>query len=354
MSSRSLSILVAAVLAMVALLYWQSSDDAPEDVAQPILPGLDEMLNDVERLTVIGAGNEATATLVRGDRHWTLAERDGYRADVGRIRKNLIALADARIVERKTADPMLHSRLGVEDVANAAATGKEFVIETPSDSFRLIVGKRGARGGMSYVRHPDADQTFLVSADLDPGDDTTDWLRRDLLDIAADRVYGVTITHPDGAVLRIEKTTREAADFTVVDMPEGRELQYATILDSLAGVLTGLTLDDVQADADEADDAQAVRARFETFDGLVIDATVREPGDGPRVLFRVRAEQALAERFLPPSNADDDSSAISSFAAVGEEAERLNEVLNGWVYTLPSFKTDQLVRRLDDIMKPVE
>jgi len=354
MNSRSLIILVTAVLAMAALLYWQSTTDAPDAAKQPILPGLAAALNEVERFTVIGAGGKAIATLERGDRHWMLAERGGYRADVGRIRKNLIALADAQIVERKTADPALHSRLGVEDVADAAATGHEFVIDTPSESFRLIVGNSGVRGGMTYVRRPDTEQSFLVSADLDTGDETSDWLRRDLVDIAANRVYRVTITHPDGEVLRIEKPTREATDFAVVDMPEGRELQYATILDSLTGVLTRLMLDDVAAATGAPDDSQAVRARFETFDGLVIDARVRELEDGPRVGFRVHADQALAERFRPPSNTDGDSGELAAFAAVSEEANRLNETLDGWVYTLPNFKVDQLTRRPEDILRPPE
>jgi len=361
MNSRSFIVLVTVVLAMAALLYWQSSNDTPEEVEPAILPGLAAVLNEVERVTVIGAGNETLATLERGDRYWTVAERGGYRADVGRIRKNLTALAEARIVEYKTADPALHTRLGVEELADPAAAGKEFFIATPSGSFRLIVGNSGTRGGMAYVRRPDDAQSFLVSAEFDPGDDTADWLRRDLLDIDAERIHRVTITHPDGEVLRIEKPTQDAAAFTVADMPEGRELQYATILNSLTGLLTDLTLDDVAVEPDpgaplpiddDSDESTPVGARFETFDGLVVDATVRE--GGRRVVFGVRADEALAVRFLPPGDAEDDSVEQASFAAVSEEAQRLSETVHGWVYTLPSFKTDQLVRRLDEILKPVD
>lgn len=358
MNSRSFIVLVTVVLAMVALLYWQSSNDTPEEVEPAILPGLAAVLNEVERVTVIGAGNETLATLERGDRYWTVAERGGYRADVGRIRKNLTALAEARIVEYKTADPALHTRLGVEELADPAAAGKEFFIATPSGAFRLIVGNSGTRGGTAYVRRPDDAQSFLISADLDPGDDTADWLLRDLLDIDAERIHSVTITHPDGEVLRIAKPTPDTSEFTVADMPEGRELQYATILNSLTGLLTDLTLDDVAVDAgpvdEDSDESTPVGARFETFDGLVVDATVHEREGGRRVVFRVCADEALAVRFLPPGDAEDDSVEQASFAAVSEEAQRLSETVHGWVYTLPSFKTDQLVRRLDDILKPVD
>lgn len=332
MQSRSFMILVTAVLAMAALLYWQSSNDVPADHEQPILPGLAAVLNDVVRVTITGAGNEVIATLERGDEQWTVTERDGYSADVGRLRTSLIALAEANIVEQKTADPTLHSRLGVEDLADPTASGREFAIETPTESFRLIVGNTGVRGGMAYARQPDSDRSYLISADLDPGNETTDWLRTELLDIPAARIVSVTITHADGEVLRVKKPTPDAAEFSVVDIPEGRELQYATILNPLTGVLTGLSLEDVARDAGAAGDEAPTTASFETLDGLVIVATVIEFDDGKRVVFSVEADES------------------------NEEAQRLRAELrarlDGWAYTLPSFKTDQLTRRMDDLLTP--
>jgi len=351
MNKRSFAILVAAVLVMIGVYYMQS-DDRPQRQQQMLMPGLSEVLNEIVRVTIIGAGNETVATLERGDGQWTLAERGGYRADIGRIRKNLIALADARIVETKTADPALYPRLGVADLEDPAATGREFIIEAPSETFRLIVGKTGVRGDMAYVRRPDSEQSFLVSADLDPGDDTADWLQLDLLDIEATRVHAVTITHPDGEVLRIEKPSPDAEDFVLVDMPEGRELQYATILNSTAGLLTALTADDIEMDATAAKaDTEPVVTRFETFDGLVIEIRLTDTADGKRVRFSALADAELANRFAAPRDDDEEVEDEPSFAAVVEEAERLNAQLDGWTYVLPSFKSDQLARRQDDVLR---
>ncbi|MFQ5634569.1 MAG: DUF4340 domain-containing protein [Gammaproteobacteria bacterium] len=354
MNRRSFLILVAVVLVMVGLLYTQPND-VRQRQQQRILPGLSAVLNDVEKVTVVGAGNEAIATLQRGDPFWTLAERDGYRADVGRIRRNLIALSEARVLEQKTTDPALHARLGVEDLADADATGREFIIEAPSGSFRLIVGNTDVRGGMAYVRRPDAAQSFLVSARLDPGDSTIDWLERDLLDIEAGRIHSVTVTHPDGEVLRIEKATREADAFTLADMPQGRELQYPTVLNPMSTLLAGLTIDDVAvaADVDEGD-AAPVLVRFETFDGLVIEVRIAEADGEPRAGFTAVADEALAAEFAAPDAAGGRPGDGLSVAAVNEEAQRLNEKFGGWSYTLPSFKTDQLTRRLEDVLKPAE
>ena len=290
MRSRSFVILFTAVLVMVALLYTQPKDPW-QGQQQLILSGLSQVLNDVERVTVTGAGNEPVATMVRGDDYWILEERDGYRADVGRIRRNLIALANAKVIEQKTTDPTLHSRLGVEDLADPNAAGKQFVIEAPGETFSLIVGDTGVRGGMAYVRKPGAAQSFLVSADLDLGEGTVDWLKRDLLNIDSTRIHSITVTHADGEILRVEKPTRAASGFTLVDLPEDRELQYATILDTIANLLMELELDDVQAD-DGVDAIPLASTRFETFDGLVLEARTYEFAAGKRVAFAAQTDAA--------------------------------------------------------------
>jgi hypothetical protein len=42
----------------------------------------------------------------------------------------------------------------------------------------------------------------------------------------------------------------------------------------------------------------------------------------------------------------------SGEGAVAPEAAALNARLGGWVYTLPSFRTEQLTRRLRDLLAP--
>ena len=229
---------------------------------------------------------------------------------------------------RRRPDPALHSKLGLEDLANPDAAGREFVIEAPSGTRRLIVGTTGVRGGdMAYVRWPDAAQSFLVSADLDPGEDTADWLDRDVIDVDPDRVQRITITHPDGEILRVEKATPDAPEFTLANLPNGRELQYATILNSMGGLLSGLQLEDVYAvDAEVPADGAAIVTRFETFDGLVVDIRLSETG-GQRT---------------------------ARFDVSGDAAAELDPEFGGWAYILPSFKTDQLTRRFADVLQPLE
>ena len=43
-----------------------------------------------------------------------------------------------------------------------------------------------------------------------------------------------------------------------------------------------------------------------------------------------------------------------SYEAISDEARRLNEQLGGWAYSLPSFKTEPLMRRKEDVLKPID
>ena len=57
-------------------------------------------------------------------------------------------------------------------------------------------------------------------------------------------------------------------------------------------------------------------ARFQTFDGLVVEATSWKTADGLRFRFAAHADPALAERFAtPPAAAKpaDDKAALIAF-----------------------------------------
>ena len=184
MTSRVFYLLLASILIMLGLFFIVP--DQFESADQKLLfPTLREGLNDVDTVTVTGAGGTVIATVERGDNVWTLAERAGYRANVATVRRNLIGLADAQIIEEKTSEPEQYARLGVEDIDNPDAAGTRLTIESAEQSFDLIVGTTGVRGDLAYVRRFGEAQSFLVSADLELNSDTGTWLETGLLDVPA-------------------------------------------------------------------------------------------------------------------------------------------------------------------------
>ncbi len=124
MSQRNVLILLATVVVLVALvLFGQRGSSGGSGSGTLLAPALEAALNDIERVTITKANNETVVTLERTPEGWVATNKNGYAADVGKLRQGLRALAEAKILEQKTANPELYSHLGVEDVGGDKAAG---------------------------------------------------------------------------------------------------------------------------------------------------------------------------------------------------------------------------------------
>ena len=355
MTRRSLIILGGIGAALLAIVLLARLDfPADDSLGVPHAPGLADRLADLESLRVTGAGNEVIATIERSAEGWGVAEKGGHRVDFGRFRGSLRELAQARRVERKTALPEYYPRIGVEDTGDPNAGG--YLLELsyggkhPED--RFILGNR-AGAGMVYVRTANEDQSWMVSAELSLSGQTRDWVDRDILDLKSGDVRRVALDRVEGDALEIAKEDSGDINFTPRNIPEGRELSYGSVANSIASALANVEANDVRPAVEVGDLPRVVLARYETFGGLELELDVREEppadsGDGedggdaadPRywVLF-----SALA-RDPAPAAAEDEEATVS-------QAAELNAALGGWAYELPRYKSDQWFKKMDDLLK---
>ena len=348
MNSRSLGVLAAVGLILLAAAYLATREPDAGALNAPLVPDLEDRLNEVTDIRVTGPGGQPVASLVRAEDGWQVSERGGYPADLGLIRKNLIALGSARIVEPKTANPEFYNRLGVEDLDSETATGLGLEIAANGESLsELIIGDTGVGGDYAYVRRVGEAESWMVSSALDLEEDTAGWLDRDLMNIPSDRIARVTIRHSDGEVVNIAGPTESSMDFQVLEIPEGRELDYPGVANAIGGALSTLQLDDVHPLPAQPETIAKTVTIFETVDGLTVTATSWETDDGTRVSFQgtYTAVPELDESGdVVEPGADD----VSDPAA---EAETISSRLAGWAYVLPGYKTDQFQRRMSDLLK---
>jgi hypothetical protein len=325
MNTRHVGVLAAIVVGLVILLFaLQTDDTGTAGSGERLLPGLETAANGLTRIRIDGPGGDVT--LRRGDGGWVIEERGGYPADIDTLRSIVLALAEARIVEQKTADPANYGRLGVGDPAEGG-DGDKVMLESEGASFAVILGDP-ARDDFRYARVAGDARSVLIDRNPVLPDDVAGWLDDDLLDIDAGRVRRVTIRHDDGETIVIEKEDETQDAFTVLDVPEDRELQYASVADPVAGVLADLKLEDVRRAPVEPGEADTT-AVFETFDGTTVTVTVDDwvgGGDDAGELSWVRFSAA-------------------------PDIDGLNERTAGWEYRLPAYKRTQLVRRWEDLLK---
>ena len=368
MNSRNLVLLLAALAVLAGLAVAVSVSEKPAQSNGGLLfPELKAQLNDIDKIVVRTAGNKTIATLERRKDGWVVAEKDGYPADVGRIRKNLIALAEATLLEEKTSNPELYNRLKLEDIEKDSAGGVELDLSAGEKNTGVIIGQTGVGGGeRAYVRRVGEPTSWLVSGAFETPREPAEWLDRTVTNIAAKRVQAATVTHPDGTVLHVEKAAPEAPEFTVHGIPAGRELSFPGAGSQVGAALYDLTFDSVEPAAGFAPgDVKPTVAKFETFDGLVVEARAFQMPAGLRLRFSASADPALAERFAPKPAAPTDAKAAAdavktaesgekpkSMEEVKAEADALTARLGNWVYALPDFKAEQFTRKIEDLLAP--
>lgn len=331
MTPRRVLILLAAGIVIIAIAVWLSSKRHLERstmAGDTVLPGLEKAINDVTEVRLT-KGDQTHTTLKKGASDWTVAERD-YPADSGKVRKFLLDLGALNVVEEKTREPANYPQLGVEDTTSPKSTGTRVAVVTPSKVYEIIIGKPSS-GKSGFVRVPTTQQALLAAPSLTVDSDPKHWIDHTFIDIAQERVKQIEEKPAEGPSYTASREKKEQTDFTVSNIPKGRELTSPVAADSIAGSLGGMTLDDVRK-AGSAGDAKLSHAIFHTFDGLDLDVAGRK--DGTHDLITLTAQSTAKE--------------------TADEAQKLTTQLQGWEYEIPSYKFDSIFHPMDDLLKPVE
>jgi len=400
---------IAAVLALVAAVAITASRKPVDETTQAaayVLPELRDHLNEIKTVTLTGAEDKPLVTLERDGNGWTLKERHGYPAEVAKLREWLLKLADATLLEQKTANEQRYAELGVGDLRDKDAKGVLVTLDGLGKPVRLIVGNLNTRGDGTFVRRAEDKQSWLAKGNLSVGKNVADWLEKVLVDIPSTRVKEVVLRRPDGKMLRVSKQQSGDANFKVADVPKGREVASEFIANGLGSTLAALTLEDVFPATEEDPSAhrKVHKARYATFDGLVVEIEAWRQGDKVYARLTGDLDKALAEAYIQseqarekadfeakqkeraanneqktaevkavddqtgtakrdgPKTEEPPSLAISDpakdrqqrLAALDKEAAGLKQRFAGWTFVLPLNKFSNIDKSLDDLLKPVE
>ncbi|HET6631018.1 MAG TPA: DUF4340 domain-containing protein [Woeseiaceae bacterium] len=391
MSARTLKILgIAVVVLFAAVFLLDRQRNSSEEADELLFPDLKEQLDAVSEVTVTDADSEVT--LAREGDRWVVPGKGGYDADTGALRDLLIAIAEARKVEQKTSNSEYYDRLGVQPPDEEGSTG--ILVETAGPgaaAFALILGDSVQRE-YRYARVPDEAQSWLIDRNPDVPDDAADWLVSEIVDIPSSRIQSVTITHGDGETIRLSKENEDAANFELEPIPEGRELSYPSVGNSVASAIGGLELEDVRAagEGKEAGDAATATTVYKMFDGLqlTVESTTADdetwisleagavPVEADEEAQAAAGENAQAAAEAPPDASSEAAGAAAQDGAAAEpetteaaeesdsadaeapdpaeQAEIINARVSGWEYRIPQYKANQLTRRWEDLLADPE
>ena len=276
MSRQRFTMLVIAALIVigVALLLASRRYGAPPPAeGTQLLPAVAKELDAVTEIDVRKGGAAPGVTLQRsGDTPgsaWTVSQRGGYPADAAKVRRLLLSLGDAKIVEAKTANPANFPVIGVDDPSEPGAAGTEIGVVAKDGKHTIIVGKPIGEG--NFARRGTENQSYTIEPGISAEADPRSWIDVKLLDIQASSIQSVELKVPAGSPGYTIHRLKPNEDGFAFDgnPPAGRKLVDPKALAPSSMTLSGLDAEDVGA-AGDIDFGKSNQAIYTLADGNVI------------------------------------------------------------------------------------
>ena len=278
MSARVVAILVVLLVVLGgAALLAQREDSArrPENAAalgQLLLKDLKAA--DIARIRITEP--KSTLTIERKDDGWVIAEREGFPADLARVREFVIKVVGLKVAQTEPVGEKDRGRLNLD----ASATQVEFAGADGKLLAKLLVGKKlfrtepenpaKALGDGRFVMLPGDDKSVLMVSDplLQATAKTSEWIERRSFQI--EKVKTLDLRYPGGDGWRLERTSDNAPwklDGTLrpgeqVDTSKANAATYTLGLLDLADVASK----DASTEATGLD--KPIRLRATTLGGL--------------------------------------------------------------------------------------
>jgi hypothetical protein len=335
MSKSSLIRLSAVILVMLMLVLVLQNKDEMISNGNLFVPEVDSRLDDIHKLELHN-GTDQLLIERNASGDWVLAQAQNYLVDTAQLAVFLRTIASATTIEEKTSKPEYYKRLGVEGVSPEGNT-VELTLDWDTGKAAILFGD--TLGSYRYARQVDQSTAWLVDADVNISFDATAWLNTELTNIDASDVLEVSIVHNNGESVNI--ILGDDVSYLLSELPEGRSLKYASILDSIGAALFGLNFDRVRA---QSESVQTVKPADTT-------TTFRLSDETQIVSSRYigEADEEISWFRLEVTPSDQQSTVLSN-----AELEGFRRAVDGWEFQFTSFKADQFTQTMENLLAPQE
>jgi hypothetical protein len=344
---RLVALIVIALLALGGASFLAGRRDGSQQrTGASLFPTLAAQANSASEMTVFKGSSTPSLTVHKQNEQWTVAERANYPADISKLRGLLQSLADAKIIEEKTSNPVSYPVIGVEDPLKPEAGGAEVSISVADGKHAVIVGKSSPEG--SYVRRAGEEKSYSVAPAISVDAEARFWIDTKLLDLKTADIQKVDMKFSGAPSYMIHRAATPPAaapaasaasaaapppapasaaapppptDFMLDGVPAGRKAGDAQTLAPSPTTYGNLTIDDV-AQADGIDFSKASVATLTLANGNVVSITGAVIGDKHWVKVSATQDAALTAKAT------------------------------GRAYEISNFRYDAIFRPLDQLLVP--
>ena len=322
--NKNIKILGLTAFLLVITLFLLERADHEASSGDLFLQGFRDQVDAVNSIAIVSADMDQPVEIVKVKNQWIVPARADFPASNAKVREVLLALVNAKTLEIKTGNPEQFHLLGLRNPDVEGSKAIQITMVGDDFSRSVIIGNL-ARGTARYARLTDSNQSWLIDQNPDIPKEATGWLSNEVLDISNSDISAISISHPDGETIEISRNADDSSTFDIGNIPDGRELSYATVANGIAGALSALTFDDVR---EIRGFEEAVTTTFDVDDGLQVIAHSVVEGEDTWVSFVAEGP-----------------------ADVAEKVTEINSRVAGWQYKLPSYKSGLLIRTWDDLLK---
>ncbi|MDX4006898.1 DUF4340 domain-containing protein, partial [Pseudomonas aeruginosa] len=219
MRRNTLIVLLALVAALAGTFAWLQRERAAE---VPALPAAERWLPELDSATLSGlhmqfADGSPDIRVERRAGAWVLPAKADYPADRLRLSALLEALAEARKVEAKSANPKNHALLGLAERGEGQALRLSLHWQS-GEPLVLLVGKDAQHGG-SFVRRLGDPQAWLIDKRLPLPNNELEWLDRRIATLPFARVRELQLRYPKGERLDLYRDDAGQPNLQVRQLP---------------------------------------------------------------------------------------------------------------------------------------
>jgi len=367
MNARIVAILVAllVVLGGGALVYYQQQRSQHASnlatLGQPLLKDLKAA--DIASIRIVAP--KAALTVERKDDRWTIAERGGFPADLGKVRDFVVHLIELKVAQSEPIGAADRARLLLEEPGkDGAGTLIEFRAGDGKPLARLVAGKqyfkgestKGAADGRFVVLPANPGTVYIVSDPLAQASArSADWIDKTAFKV--EKVKSMEVRYPGGERWKVERV-RDDANWKLSGLRPGEKVSVSRA-NSATYSLSLLDLADVAPPDTKPADAGLDKPTVvdaTTLDGLhyairigklegenyylafSFDGTVakqRKPERGESAADRERRDKEHAERV----------------AAI-EKRLPYDRMLSGHILLVPKSKFDDVLKKRSELLEP--
>lgn len=300
MGRKGLLALMVVVLLLALGYFWAVREPAPSAPvsAQLLLPALQGQLARVRAIEVERAEQPAVR-VERVDGTWLVPAKAGYPAAARSLRQTLTALAAARKVEARTANPAYHARLGL---AESGAPGEQAVrlrlkLDGEPALIELRVGNAGSHSGQ-LVRLAGEDQVWLIDRDIPLPSSELAWLDRRIAQIPFVQIRELEVRYADGERLTVYRDQPDQPNLKVRQLPSDRSLAYEAAANGMANLFGNLSyLDAVPLSQLQFKGQPLLRFELQTFEQGRLAGALHQHGEQYWLVLEERS--GLDAELLP-------------------------------------------------------